>query len=218
MYMEPSLDKYYLKTHSIDTLEERREFLEKIIQLEAIRENNEVKYYKLKVMNFKNDLDVKKVIENYLEILNKEIANTYTVKINNIYETLKNERDKYEKELKEIELEVEKVLLKEPKELWANDQAWEIVQTKHSRLFENQNKVRELYNKHNDKVTGIEGIKESRELNEQARKISSIYKIKQKSKAKMVALIGLFLGMILGVMSAFLKEFWVEFKNEVNRR
>ncbi len=143
------------------------------------------------------------------------VAFNYTIQeINNTYEDLKNKRDKSKKELKKIESEIKEILSKEY-ELWTNDQALEIVKVKYSILFENLNITREVFNQYDNKIIGIEGIKASKRLNEQVKKVSSIYKIKQKSEAKLITIIGLCLGITLGIMSAFMKEVYVEFKKEV---
>ncbi len=216
MFEVPYLNEMFLETGAPDNINERREFLEEVVKLETVMEDKKLKHYQLSMESYGELQDEKKVMDTYLNILNKELASVYTTKIDERYEMVKEKKEGYEEALKEIEAEIDEVLLSEPKELFANEKAWDIIQAKHPRLFERQQKMKELYVKYGNELVGIEGIRGDFDLNNQVAKASSFYEIKQKSKAKLIVVIGIVMGVILGVMGAFVREFWKHLKKEVN--
>ncbi len=216
MYKNSYLNDKFLETGVADNSDERRNFLEKAVRVKAIKEGKILKYYQLSMENqgaFQNE---KKVMETYLNILNEKLAGAYTVRIDERHGVVKEKKEGYERALTEIEAEINEVISKEPKELFENEKAWDIIQAKHPRLFERQKKIKELYTKYGDELVGIEGIKEDFDLNKQVNKISSFYEIKQRSKAKLILVIGIIFGLVFGVMGAFIREFWEHLKKEAN--
>lgn len=215
IYKVPYLNEMFLETEAPDNINERRKFLEKTVKLEDVMEDKKLKYYQLSMESNGEVQGERRVMDTYLNILSEKLSDAYTTRIDEGYELVKEKREGYEGELSKIEAEVNEVISREPKELFENEKAWDIIQAKHPRLFERQRKMRELYVKYGDELVGIEGIKGDFNLNNQVTKISSFYEVKQKSKAKLIVVIGVVMGVILGVMGAFIKEFWEHLKREI---
>ncbi len=215
MYALPSLKKIFQENGAVDTLDGRRKFLEKTIKLKAVMENGKLKHYQLSMVEVNKDLDEKKILDAYLNILNKKLYTSYTSRINEKYKVIKQKKEGYEETLTTIENEINKVISQEPRELFENEKAWDIIQVKHFKLFESQKKIKELYTKYGDELVGIEGLKGDIDLRGRVEKVSSFYEIEQKSKAKLILIIGMVMGVLFGGMGAFIREFLIYFKKEI---
>ncbi len=216
MYKLQLLNELFLESGADDTINERRRFIEDTIKLKSVVEDKKLKYYQVSMEQLDEKQDEKNVINTYLNILNDKLYTAYSSEIDEKYQGIKQKKEGYEEALGKINAEVNDVISKEPKELFANDKALEILQLKYPRLFERQREVKELYVKYGNELVGIEGIKGDTDLNKQLEKVSSFYEIKQKSKAKLILAVGVVMGVILGMMMAFMKEFWSHFKEEIN--
>lgn len=215
MYKIPSLNNLFIKSGVVDNLNERRELLEDTIKLKRVTEGKELKHYQLSMEELDENQEERIIMDTYLDILNKKLYNAYTLRINEKYEVTKQKKEGYEEALTDIENEIKKVISNEPKELFENEKAWDMIQVKYPRLFERRRKINELYIKYGDELVGLEGIKGDSDLNKQIEKISSFYEIKHKSKAKLILIIGIVMGVTLGVMGAFIVEFWNYFEKEL---
>lgn len=215
----PSLKESFEASGQPETLENKREFLEGIIDLKRVEENKNgqgvFKNFQIK-MEQSNAIDEKSVIKEYLEILNREKKLIYKEAVDEKYDEVKEKTRLYGEELAKLDEEIRRIIDQEPEAILRNEGIVGILSVKYPKTMRDQNSARELYSKYNEELIGLEGLRENKEMEKQVEVLSSFYEIKQKSKAKLILAVGVVMGVILGMMMAFMKEFWKHFKEEIN--
>lgn len=118
-------------------------------------------------------------------------------------------RDLYGERVKEDEKKIAEIIKNQSVSILENQSVMSILTITNPTLIQEMNSNKELYSKYYEQAIGILGVKNDKNINQQIEKISSIYKIEEKSNAKMIVAIGLILGLFLGIFAAFMKEFLV---------
>ncbi len=211
----PETKSLFEKTGDKETSFNKRLFLEKIIKQTFIGNKEEGGYYQVSIEYSEDNKDEIEILDTYINSINESFSSQYTKIIDKRYENTRKKREGYKEKLNTLTKEIQKVIQGESKELFNNELAMEIMSLKYPELFEEQKKYRELYEKYNNEVLGMEGIREEIADLKRVERVSSYYEIEGKSKAKMILVIGVLLGIVLGILGAFFKEFWMKVKREV---
>lgn len=212
-YANEDFNRYFLEKTKGEkiTSDDKRNFLEKSIELNRVTEDRDkkevLKYYALSTIIEDKALS-KKIIDLYLSLINMEKVEI----INNAIESESNlvlqKRDLYEKKVKEDEKKIAEIIKQQPASILENQSIMSIITITNPTLLQEMNNNKALYAKYYNQAVGIEGLKEDKNLNKQIEKISSVYKVKEKSKSMMIVAIGMILGLFLGIFAAFIKEFF----------
>ncbi|WP_320047866.1 hypothetical protein [uncultured Ilyobacter sp.] len=221
-YEIEELNMLFMKKNNTDealTIYNKRKFLGDIIKLEKVEEGgdkkNIFKNYQLSVSSELGEDLNKKIINKYLEIVEREKEIQIQNAISRDYDLVKNKTTLYNNELASIEEEIKKVISKEPSAVLANEGIIGVISTKYPRLFEKKNQVQELYKKYSNELIGLEGLKADSGLKNQVEVLSSIYQVKVESKAKLILLAGIIFGLSMGISAAFIKEFFKHLNSKI---
>jgi capsular polysaccharide biosynthesis protein len=196
----------------------KRKFLKEIMDLDKVEEEidkkNVFRNYQLSVSTESGEDLNKKIIRKYLEIVEREKELQIQNGISRDYDLVSKKVELYNNELGNIEEEIRKAITKEPAAVLANEGIIGVISTKYPRLFEKKTQVQELYRKYTNQLIGIEGLREDEGVKKQVEVLSSIYKVKNKSKALLILVGGAVLGLFMGIFAAFGKEFFkgIDFK------
>lgn len=214
MFVSEDLLNIFKDTGAEENIENKRMFLENNIRLEKVIDENK------KFLNYKISFDIEKsydtsirIIERYLNLINENKVEIIKEAINDKYSDVEKKDKTFEEQLKKINSKVKNLIEKEPMEVLSNQEFIDILNNKYPILLEKQNKLKELYSKYSNELTGLNGLINGKEIENQIEKQGSIYLIKGESKAKLILITGIILGFILGVMSAFVMEFIERYKN-----
>lgn len=208
-YADEDFNKYYLEkinSKNKTILDDRRQFLYDSIKLKKVIENDKFKYYALNT-TIDSDVLSKKIIKLYLKIANLRKVALIKGAIENEESLVLQKRDLYGIKVKEDEKKIDEIIKKQPVSVLENQDMMSILKVTNSILLQDIKSNKELYQKYYNQAIGIKGVKEDKNLDQQIEKLSSIYKVKEKSKSKMIVAIGLILGLFLGIFIAFMKEF-----------
>jgi len=215
-YDNKDFNRYYLGKikNEKTTSDERRTFLNNSIQLKRVTENDKFKYYRLNT-TIEDEVLSKKMIELYLNIINVKKNELLEEAIEKEESLVFQKRDLYRAEVKEDEKKIAAIIKKQPSSILENQSLMSILTITNPTLLQEMSSNKELYKKYYSQAIGIEELKEDKNLNKQIEKLSSIYKVEEKSKSKKIVAIGLMLGLFLGIFGAFMKEFFanVDLKN-----
>lgn len=215
-YVDKDFNKYYSEKIKDEKTasDEKRKFLEDSIELKRVEEDKKFKYYTLNTTIDSEALS-KKMIELYLEVINLKKVSLIKDAISEEESLVLQKRDLYGEKVKEDEKKIAEIIKNQSVLILENQSVMSILTITNPTLIQEMNSNKELYSKYYEQAIGIKGIKENKNLDQQVEKISSIYKIEEKSKSKMIVAIGLILGLFLGVFAAFVKEFFasVDLKN-----
>lgn len=218
-YANEDFNRYYLEKTKGEkiTSDDKRNFINDSIKINKVMNGNkkEVKYYSL-TSNIKDNKELsEELIALYINIINKEKSISIMNAIDSEENFITEKKDLYEKKVKEGEKKIAEIIKQQPASILENQSIISILSITNPSLLQEMNNNKELYKKYYSQAVGIEGLKEDKNLNKQIEKISSIYKVEEKSKSKMIVAIGMMLGLFLGIMVAFIKEFFanVDLKN-----
>lgn len=114
------------------------------------------------------------------------------------------------RELKSLNKEFNRILTKEPKELYGNEKMIEILNEKHPIFMVNYKNVKTDYEE-------LELEKRSF-MDQEIESISEVKNLKLKSKGNLIGIAGIILGFILGITAVFMKEFWFYLKKELEKK
>lgn len=214
------LENFYKKSlgNGIDNYSSRKDFLNKIIKIDEITkdtlDNKKVIKNLAIVMELPKDQENLKnyLADGYIDLYEKESNQKLKEALDKKYSFVKVEKEKYEKELRGIEEQIQKLISEQPKELLANDSIVNVISTKYPVIFQKKNEVTELFARYSNELLGVEGaLKE--ELNQKSIiKLSSVYSVPVKSKATLILAVGMVLGLFMGIFLAFIKEFVLGYK------
>ncbi|MCS5420423.1 MULTISPECIES: hypothetical protein [Psychrilyobacter] len=210
----------YSQTKNKDKIlneDEKREFINNSIKINKVMDEGkkEIKYYSL-ISNIKANKGLsEKLIALYIDIINKEKAAIIINAIDTEDDFIIQKRNLYEKKVKEGEKNIAEIIKQQPVSILENQEIISMLSITNPSLLQEMDSDKALYEKYYDQAVGIEGLKEDKNLNQQIEKLSSIYKVEEKSKSMMIVAMGLILGLFLGIFAAFMKEFFenVDFKN-----
>lgn len=208
-YVDKDFNRYYLEkiNGNKTTSDDRRKFLQDSIQLKKITENDKFKYYTLNT-TIEDEVLSKKMIGLYLGIANLKKVTLIRDAIENEAPLVLQRRDLYGEKVREDEKKIAEIIKGQPVSILENQSVMSILTITNPTLIQEMNSTKELYSKYYNQAIGIEGVKEDKNINQQIEKLSSIYKVEEKSKSLMILAIGLILGLFLGVFAAFMKEFF----------
>lgn len=214
------LENFYKKSlgNGVDNYSSRKDFLNKIIKIDEITkdtlDNKKVIKNLAIVMELPKDQENLKnyLADGYIDLYEKESNQKLKEALDKKYSFVKVEKEKYEKELRGIEEQIQKLISEQPKELLANDSIVNVISTKYPVIFQKKNEVTELFARYSNELLGVEGaLKE--ELNQKSIiKLSSVYSVPVKSKATLILAVGMVLGLFMGIFLAFIKEFVLGYK------
>lgn len=215
-YTNEDFNRYYLekvkdeKTSSDD----KRRFLQNSIELKRVSKNDKFKYYTLKT-RIEDEVLSKKMIGLYLGVLNLKKTTLIKDAIAEEESIVLEKRDLYGERIKEDEKKIAVIIKNQSVSILENQSVMSILTITNPTLIQEMESNKELYSKYYEQAVGIAGMKNDKSIDQHIEKLSSIYKIEGKSKAKMIVAIGLILGLFLGVFVAFMKEFIgnVDWKN-----
>jgi capsular polysaccharide biosynthesis protein len=193
------------------TIYDKRKFLKEIIELDKVEEEidkkKNFKNYQLSVSTEAGEDLNKKIIQKYFEIIERERELQIQNGISRDYDLVNKKVEFYDNELGNIEEQIRNAIAKEPSAVLANEGIIGVISTKYPRLFEKKNQVQELYRKYTNQLIGLEGLREDEGVKKQVEVLSSVYKVRNKSKALMILAVGTVLGLFMGIFAAFVKEF-----------
>lgn len=207
-YDDEDFNKYYSEKikNEKTTSDDKRKFLQDSIELKRVTENDKLKYYTLNT-TIGDEVLSKKMIELYLEIVNLRKVALIKDAIENEESLILQKRDLYGMEVKDDEKKIAKIIKNQPASILENQSVMSILTITNPTLIQKMESNKELYQKYYNQAVGIKGVKEDKGLEIQVEKLSSVYKVEEKSKSKMIVAIGLILGLFLGIFAAFMKEF-----------
>lgn len=186
----------------------KRKFLNNLIRVKRMGENSEITL----TTNIKDDKSFSlEMIDLCLNILNQQ-------RLLQINRSLGEERfleskvTQYYENLEKIKIEINKYTSAIPEAISNNQSVLDLVKLNRPVLIKKQRAQERYYEEYYNKLLLLRRVKAEEK---QVIKISSVYVIEEKSKSKMIVVIGLILGLFLGVFAAFMKEFFsnVNLKN-----
>ncbi|UUV18861.1 hypothetical protein NRK67_16480 [Fusobacteria bacterium ZRK30] len=164
------------------------------------------KYYTLNT-TIEDEVLSKKMIELYLNIVNMKKTELLKNAIEDEISLVFQRRDLYRVKVREGEKQIAEIIKKQPVSILENQSMVSILTITNPTLLQELNSNKKLYEKYDNQALGLEGVKGDKKLGKQIEKISSVYKVEEKSKSKMIVAIGMILGLFLGIFAAFIKEF-----------
>ena len=189
-------------------LDDKRKFLLDRFEIKEVMINKDVlSNYQLLASSEGGKTLNDKLIKKFIEILNRERELTILNQIKSRYKATSEKSKLYEEELKKLEFEIRKIISLESTEILKNEGTSGIMEIKYPSLLVKKMQLEELYKKYSDELVGLEGLKEDITVKNQVRLLSSVYKVKSKSKALMILAVGTILGLFMGIFAAFAKEF-----------
>ena len=194
------------KNYDID--DKRKFILDRLELKEVFLSKDELSNYQLLASSEGGKTLNDKLIKKFIEILNRERELTILNQINNKYKTISEKSKFYEGELKKLEVEMRKIVSLESIEILKNEGTTGIFEIKYPSLLVKKLQLEELYKKYSDELIGLEGLKEDITVKNQVKLLSSVYKVKNKSKALLILAGGAVLGLFMGIFVAFGKEFF----------
>ncbi|MGB6128366.1 MAG: Wzz/FepE/Etk N-terminal domain-containing protein [Psychrilyobacter sp.] len=208
-YSNEDFNKYSLERIKDErtTSDDKRKFLQDSVELKRVNGDKvKFKYYTLSTM-IEDEVLSKKMIELYLNIINVKKTELLEGAIEEQGSLVLPKRDLYRAKVKEDEKKITEIIKKRPAAILENQSIMSILTVTNPTLMQEMESNKELYKKYYTQAIGIEGLKEDKNLKNQIEKVSSVYKVEEKSKSKMIVAIGLIMGLFLGVFAAFMKEF-----------
>ncbi|UUV18864.1 hypothetical protein NRK67_04975 [Fusobacteria bacterium ZRK30] len=208
-YADEDFNKYYFeKTRDKKTTsDDKREFLQDSLELKKVTGDKEkFKYYTLNT-TIEDEVLSKKMIELYLNIVNMKKTELLKNAIEDEISLVFQRRDLYRVKVREGEKQIAEIIKKQPVSILENQSMVSILTITNPTLLQELNSNKKLYEKYDNQALGLEGVKGDKKLGKQIEKISSVYKVEEKSKSKMIVAIGMILGLFLGIFAAFIKEF-----------
>jgi len=215
-YANEDFNRYYLEkiNDSKSTSDERRKFLQDSIELKQVMEKDVFKYYTVET-TMEDEVLSKKMIRFYLDTVNLKKVALIKEAVEGEESSTLEMKELYEGRVKMGEKKIAEIIKNQPSSILENQSIMSILTITNPTLIQEMASDKELYGKYYSQAIGIEGVKGDKGLNQQIEELSSIYKIEEKSKAKMIVAIGMILGLFLGIFGAFMKEFFanVDLKN-----
>lgn len=206
-YKDEEFNKYFKSKTATVAIDDKRQFITNNIKLKKIMDGEKIKNYSL-ISSIKGNKELsRKLIGLYIGIINKEKMATIIEAVNDEYEFVIKKRDLYEKKVKLDEYKVAEIIKQQPNSILENQSLVSIISIINPSLLQEVNSNKALYKKYYNQMVGIEGILNNKKLDQQIEKLTSIYKIEEKSKSLMMVAVGLILGIFLGVFMTFIKEF-----------
>lgn len=202
-YKNKELNTYFNKSNSVGdiTYLSKRRFLNKIVHVKKKNKNLEITL----TTEIKDDEAFSlEMIELYLEVLNKQRIR----QINRILgeeSLLESKVTVYYENLEKIKMEINEYTSTIPEAISKNQSMLELVELNRPVLIRKQKAQEKYYEEYYNKLLLLRNIKSEKH---QIIKTSSVYRLEQKSKTKMIVVVGMILGLFLGVFAAFIKGFF----------
>ncbi|MGL6065116.1 MAG: Wzz/FepE/Etk N-terminal domain-containing protein [Fusobacteriaceae bacterium] len=217
IFKNKKIKDLYFKTVGLNSNDifAMREFLLKRIIINTDKKKDETQEVQPPSLefNFFGDRDLSIEIGDLLiKLYTEKFLNKIYEKIDFRYDFVYREREKLRKDFEEIDLKIKNVMNEEFSNNYNNLNLEQIIALKYPVLFSELGNTRTLYNKYNDELLGFDGFKNDKNNKEVLKKVSSYYEIETKSKAKLIAMVGMILGFIAGIALAFIREFVVGYK------
>lgn len=225
LYTVPALKELYEKSIPKDKrdLRNMKKFLRENLVINEVREKvdgKEVTRYITAIASLKGNKEgEKELLDKYLTILNFQLELNLKNSIVAQYELVKKEAIYTGEKLRELENEIKELSEIENNKIKNDSKASiiDIMEFKYPILITKLNDVRELYQKYNSEEIGIEGLQKEVNKFNLVERISDLYVVESKSKAKMILAGGIVLGLFLGIFGALMREFYQGYRNSRNK-
>lgn len=211
VFENEKLKDLYLKSVTLNTddVATKRKFLSKKVKIITNdRDKNLPIQTGIIEFDFAGDKNLSIEIGNLLfKLYNEQYLNLIYKKIDSKYDFIYNERQKAAKDLDEMDAKIKEIMDKEFSNKYNNINPDQIISLKYPKIYSDMENIKNIYNKYNDELMGLNGFKNERDSKIILSKMSSYYVIEVKSKAKLILIIGIIAGLALGIILAFVKEF-----------
>lgn len=212
------LKDLYLKSITLnsDDISTKRKFISQKIKINI---NDKGKNLPIQTgtieFDFNGDRNLSVEIGNLLfKLYNEQYLNLIYRKIDSKYNFIYNERQKAAKALDEMDFKIKNIMNQEFSNKYNNINPDQIIALKYPKLYSDMENIKNIYNKYNDELIGLDGFKNEKDNKIILNKMSSYYVIETPSKAKLILVAGIIAGLIMGVALAFTKEFIEGYKKK----
>lgn len=225
LYTVPALKELYEKAIPKDKrdLRNMKKFLRENLVINEVREKvdgKEVTRYITAIASLKGNKEgEKELLDKYLTILNFQLELNLKNSIVTQYELVKKEAIYTGEKLRELEDEIKELSEIENNKIKNDSKASiiDIMEFKYPILITKLNDARELYQKYSSEEIGIEGLQKEVNKFNLVERISDLYVVESRSKAKMILAGGIVLGLFLGIFGALMREFYQGYRNSRNK-
>lgn len=211
VFENEKLKDLYLKSVTLNTddVATKRKFLSKKVKIITNdRDKNLPIQTGIIEFDFAGDKNLSIEIGNLLfKLYNEQYLNLIYKKIDSKYDFIYNERQKAAKDLDEMDAKIKEIMDKEFSNKYNNINPDQIISLKYPKIYSDMENIKNIYNKYNDELIGLDGFKNERDNKIILSKMSSYYVIEVESKAKLILIVGIIAGLALGIILAFVKEF-----------
>ena len=203
-----SIREKYLKNtpENMQNLSSKRKFLQKIITVN--KNDKKPEEVLIKVETITDEDSSREVIERYLEILREE---------DNLADIIEKERMMKNISLEKVKVELEEIQ-NEILNIFKNDDDLEnlkpeekinYISSKYPKLDLRKSEQEKYYNNYVNELIRLDSLNGEVGI---IKETTDIYSLKEKSKAKIILVVGIVVGVFLGVIIAFINEFIKEYK------
>lgn len=205
--IEPIREEYLKNTpENMQNLSSKRKFLQKIMTI--TKNDKKPEEVLIKVEAITDEDSSREVIERYLEILREQ---------DNLADIIEKEKIAKNISLEKVKMELEEIQ-NEILNIFKNDDDLEnlkpeekisYISSKYPKLDLRKSEQEKYYNNYVNELIKLDSLNDEVDI---IKETTDIYSLKEKSKAKIVLVVGMAVGVFLGAVVAFVKEFIYEYK------